>query len=175
MSEQNNQSTRDSEDQNIENQDVNETSDDQTPARESILVSQDKKIEKVEVPKGNVQQLNPLQKAGVNILYRVGLVGTAIILLIFFVSFFTIQGINIPEAPKTPQNNSQTEIEQYQLAIDQYERLINLYHKNQTAQQERANSLFQMMIINALLPIFTSVLGYIFGSQSRTSDSDSDS
>jgi cytochrome c-type biogenesis protein CcmH/NrfG len=168
MSEQNNHSAGDSEDKNIEEEDINETSIE----KKEVKVP---KKEEIQVSKDLIDKLNPLQKAGVDILYKVGFVATAIIVFIFVFSFVNFQEIDIPETPKTPQNNSKTEIEQYQLAIDQYERLINLYHKNKTAQQERANSLFQMMIINALLPIFTSVLGYIFGSQSRTSDSDSDS
>lgn len=56
--------------------------------------------------------------------------------------------------------------------MSQYERLIDLDNKIRKAQEERAINLFQMFIINALLPIITSVLGYIFGSQSRNSDLD---
>ena len=146
----------------------------------------------------SVSNLSGLQQAGVNILRWVGSVGLAVILLIFVVSFpicslwMTPEFYQFPIVPEAPQNYTEDEINRYQLAVEQYhnkvddyERAVDIYQKIGKAREERAKELFQAFIVTAILPTFTSILGYIFGtssitetsntSSSRRSDTNSDS
>ena len=120
--------------------------------------------------------LNPLQQAGVVILKYVGIVAGTVIAVIFAVSFLDGEkNISLPpppQSPISPSSNQPEEVEQYRIAIDQYERSIDQYerlitirNKKKKDQEERAVNLFQAFIITGLLPTFTSILGYIFGSQ----------
>ena len=71
------------------------------------------------------------------------------------------------------KQNTTQEIENYKIKSDiyksdlaEYERLVKLKNEKIQIQQDRAVTLFKDIIITGLLPTFTAVLGYIFGSAS---------
>ena len=132
---------------------------------------------------GRVSRLTALQEAGVSILKYVGFLGAGVIAIIFCVSFLGWNNqFSLPSPPQSPIpptsnepesiENYKNAIDQYQRSIDQYERLVNIQNQNKKVQEERAISLFQAFIITGLLPTFTSILGYIFGSQVANANND---
>jgi hypothetical protein len=77
-----------------------------------------------------------------------------------------------PTPPSPPDQNQQDQAktEIYQKSMDQYERLVKLTNQNIKAQEEMAINLFQQFIITGILPTFTAILGYIFGSRTNNNE-----
>jgi len=105
-----------------------------------------------------VDQVFQLVKVG----FIIALILLGIILLVIIgisVDFFT----NSPQAINLPENYlklNPTEIANYTAAVNTYKELS-------TASTTRATTLFETIGTKALIPILTSVLGYIFGTYSK--------
>jgi hypothetical protein len=131
-------------------------------------------VENISFDIGNAEELSGIQKAGIQILTGVGSVGIVFVVLIFVTSFWWIDKPSIPKPPSVPTSNAKEELVRYKEAvglyertIEQYKRSVDIYISTNKAQEERAKNLFQLFIVSALLPTFTSVLGYIFGIKSN--------
>ena len=106
------------------------------------------------------EEPTPLQKVG----YRLTLfvffyiVGASIV--IFVVSFRCIQ---LPPFPTPPSASG--DADHYKLLVDAYKQSSEVYQLMAKAQVERAIQLFQLVVASTILPAFTAILGYIFGSR----------
>jgi hypothetical protein len=106
----------------------------------------------------------PLQKVG----YQLALFVLAYIFLasvaIFLVSF---RSFSLPPFPAPPANVGNAD--QYKQLVDSYKASADVYQQMAKAQVERATQLFQLVVASTILPAFTAILGYIFGSK-RSAD-----
>jgi hypothetical protein len=104
--------------------------------------------------------VTPLQRVG----YRLALflfsyiVGASIV--IFIVSFRCIQ---LPPFPMPPSNSADPD--HYKQLVEAYKQSADVYQQMAKAQVERAIQLFQLVVASTILPAFTAILGYIFGSK----------
>jgi len=53
----------------------------------------------------------------------------------------------------------------YKQLVDAYKASSDVYQQMAKAQVERATQLFQLVVASTILPAFTAILGYIFGSK----------
>ena len=102
----------------------------------------------------------PLQKVGFKLAVSLFsyIVGASI--LIFFVSFRCIQ---LPPLPSPPVASG--DADHYKQLVDAYKASSDVYQQMAKAQVERATQLFQLVVASTILPAFTAILGYIFGSK----------
>jgi hypothetical protein len=102
----------------------------------------------------------PLQKVG----FKLALLLFSYIVIasiaIFFVSFRCIQ---LPPYPSPP--SAVGDLNQYKQLVDAYKASSDIYQQMAKAQIERATQLFQLVVASTILPAFTAILGYIFGSK----------
>jgi hypothetical protein len=80
--------------------------------------------------------------------------------VIFIVSFHSIQ---LPPSPMPP--SSSADPEHYKQLVDAYKQSADVYQQMAKAQVDRAIQLFQLVVASTILPAFTAILGYIFGSK----------
>ena len=85
-------------------------------------------------------------------------VGAVALIVILFVGFDWVHGTVSP--PALPIRSDEAK-----LVIENYKALNDVAHDGPT-------KLFDMMIVKVLFPLFTSIVGYIFGSQSRLSNAE---
>lgn len=95
-------------------------------------------------------RLQPIQKVGV---YLAAFVGLVIAIVIGCVLFDYVR--NIPTLPDL--QNSQSE------GSDQL--VLSRHKEAQGLVLERVTEMFDLIVVKALLPVFTSILGYIFGTR----------
>lgn len=105
-------------------------------------------------------RLAPLQRVGL----WLALAFFAYILIatgtIFFVSFRCVQ---LPPFPTPPINSGDPA--QYKALVDSYKQSAEVYQQLAKVQVERATQLFQLVVASTILPVFSAILGYIFGSK----------
>ncbi len=105
-------------------------------------------------------RLAPLQRVGL----WLALAFFAYILIatgtIFFVSFRCVQ---LPPLPTPPINSGDPA--QYKALVDSYKQSAEVYQQVGKVQVERATQLFQLVVASTILPVFSAILGYIFGSK----------
>jgi hypothetical protein len=110
--------------------------------------------------KAKAKELGPLQRVGL----WLALAFFAYILIassaIFFVSFRCFQ---VPAFPIPPPNSGDPE--QYKRLLDAYKQSADIYQQMAKLQVERATQLFQLVVASTILPVFSAILGYIFGSK----------
>jgi hypothetical protein len=113
--------------------------------------------------KAEVKELDPLQKVG----FKLALTFFVYILLasiaIFWVSFGCIHAPPLPAPP--PMSGDP---EQYKKLVDIYKQSSDIYQQIAKSQVERATQLFQLVVASSILPVFSAILGYIFGSKRST-------
>jgi hypothetical protein len=107
-----------------------------------------------------IRELEPLQWVGLWLalaffVYIILASGT-----IFFVSFHCIQ---LPPFPSPPANSGDPA--QYKALVDAYKQSADVYQQMAKVQVERATQLFQLVVASTILPVFSAILGYIFGSR----------
>ncbi len=107
-----------------------------------------------------IRELEPLQRVGLWLAlaffgYIILASGT-----IFFVSFRCFQ---LPAFPSPPSTSG--DLEQYKRLVDAYKQSSDVYQQMAKAQVERATQLFQLVVASTILPVFSAILGYIFGSR----------
>jgi uncharacterized membrane protein len=106
------------------------------------------------------RELQPLQRVGYKLaLFVLGYMFIASI-TIFVVSFRYIQ---LPLLPAPPSSSG--DAEHYKQLIDAYKTSADVYQQMAKVQVERATQLFQLVVASTILPAFTAILGYIFGSR----------
>jgi hypothetical protein len=106
------------------------------------------------------RELQPLQRVGYRLaLFVLGYMFIASI-TIFIVSFRSIQ---LPPLPMPPSSSG--DAERYKQLVDGYKLSADVYQQMAKAQVERATQLFQLVVASTILPAFTAILGYIFGSR----------
>jgi hypothetical protein len=107
-----------------------------------------------------IRQLEPLQWVGL----WLALAFFAYIILasgtIFFVSF---RGLQLPSPPTSPSSSG--DVDQYKRLVDAYKQSADIYQQMAKLQVERATQLFQLVVASTILPVFSAILGYIFGSK----------
>jgi len=104
---------------------------------------------------GGGRELSPLQWVGLvlglSLLVAMGVATIGIALIAFI-------GTAAAQAPMPPNTYTPE-------AVAQYREAVSIYTTIGDAPLVRAKDLFQLVVITALLPPFTAVLGYIFGTQ----------
>jgi hypothetical protein len=117
----------------------------------------------VQVPfgdEGSGKEVTPLQRVG----YKLALFVLGYILLaslaIFVVSFWLVP---LPPLPAPPTISG--DAEHYKQLVDAYKQSVDVYQQMAKAQVDRAIQLFQLVVASTILPAFTAILGYIFGSR----------
>jgi len=110
--------------------------------------------------KAPVRELPPLQRVGYKLaLWVFGyIVGASIV--IFYISF---RCVHLPALPEPPTMTG--DIDHYKQAVEAYKQSIEVYQAVAKMQVDRAIQLFQLIVASTILPAFTAILGYIFGSR----------
>jgi hypothetical protein len=99
--------------------------------------------------------LTGAQRAGLRLALGVGAVIAVLIGTIFGLSFYSLPPTPHPPANATPDS------------IARYKELVDIYKVLSETTLDRAIRLFQAMVASTLLPVFTGILGYIFGERSK--------
>jgi hypothetical protein len=106
------------------------------------------------------KEVTPLQRVG----YKLALYVFAYIVVasgvIFYVSFRCLQ---LPPLPTPPVNSG--DAQHYKDLVDAYKISADAYQQLAKVQIDRATQLFQLVVASTILPAFTAILGYIFGSK----------
>jgi hypothetical protein len=123
-----------------------------TPGREEVQIN-------VDAP-GSGREVTPLQRVGYQLALFVFFYIVGASILIFWVSFRCMQ---IPAFPAPPANLA--DAEHYKQLVDAYKVSADVYQALAKEQVERATHLFQLVVASTILPAFTAILGYIFGSR----------
>lgn len=98
------------------------------------------------------QELPPLQKVGYKLaLFVLGTILLATLAIVWL-------SLPFPVAPKLPEPLSDA-------SLAQYKQVVEIYKQLNDVAVERLTRLFQQIVITALLPSFTAILGYVFGSR----------
>jgi hypothetical protein len=79
---------------------------------------------------------------------------------IFIVSFCVER---LPPVLMPPASSG--DAEQYKVLAEAYKQSADVYQQMAKAQVDRAIQLFQLVVASTILPAFTAVPGYIFGSK----------
>ncbi len=120
----------------------------------------------------DLQRLTPTQQAG---LWLAGAVGLAIVGVIVFVAVVWFQ--TAPKPPVLPPLPAVTDPAKAKDALAGYQALNQAALENYKALNaeaiNRVSNLFDLFATRALLPIFTSILGYIFGSRAAAAAANS--
>ena len=106
------------------------------------------------------KELPPLQRVGYKLALFLFLYIVGASIVIFFVSFRCIQ---LPSFPAPPSASGDPE--HYKQLVDAYKSSADVYQQMAKVQVERATQLFQLVVASTILPAFTAILGYIFGSK----------
>jgi hypothetical protein len=122
------------------------------PGREEVQIN-------VDAP-GSGREVTPLQRVGYKLALFVFFYIVGASILIFWVSFRCMQ---IPAFPGPP--TSLTDADHYKQLVDAYKVSADVYQGLAKEQVERATHLFQLVVASTILPAFTAILGYIFGSR----------
>jgi hypothetical protein len=110
---------------------------------------------------GSGKEVTPLQRVGYKLALFVFFYIVGASILIFWVSFRCMQ---IPAFPAPPPANL-ADADHYKQAVDAYKVSADVYQALAKEQVERATHLFQLVVASTILPAFTAILGYIFGSR----------
>jgi hypothetical protein len=106
------------------------------------------------------KELPALQRVGYKLALLLFLYIVGASTVIFLVSFRCIQ---LPSFPAPP--SALGDPEHYKQLVDAYKSSADVYQQMAKVQVERATQLFQLVVASTILPAFTAVLGYIFGSK----------
>jgi hypothetical protein len=97
----------------------------------------------------------PLVRVGLRLAIFVFSVICACTLAIFIIAFGFTHGVEPPGRLYYFDTAS----------VDRYQRAMDLYKQVGDVPIQRAKELFQLFVITAFLPVFTAILGYIFGTR----------
>lgn len=103
------------------------------------------------VGSGNVRKLTGEQWVAF------ALAGAVFLLVVSTIVFdFVILKTALPPMPPLPRTTAEADLAAYKVAVEQYTVLTNAAH-------ERARNVFETFAAASLLPIFTGIVGFIFG------------
>jgi hypothetical protein len=100
--------------------------------------------------KGEVQRLTPIQRAGLRLALGVGLaigLTTLIVILDWLLARPALPGFPAGTTPEQAAN------------------IIQNFKELNSVNLDRATRLFDLVVVKAFLPVFTAILGYIFGTR----------
>ena len=120
------------------------------PEATKTVASATEVLRGIPTPKGDVRRLSPLQAAGVRLALGVGL-AIALVTAAVLVDWF--QG-----RPGFPSVSAATTQGQAGNLVQNFKELNELSF-------ERSTKIFDLIVVKAFLPVFTAILGYIFGSR----------
>jgi len=123
----------------------------ETSTSKEIEIDEEEIMKKLGGVNQSLRELQPIQKEGLKLLYFVG------IMMLFIIIFLLVDFI-----VSTLRFGS---IDQIKPAIQTKDNLI-LYSDLINIVVNRIEKIFDTFIVKALLPVFTTILGYIFGSNS---------
>jgi len=86
----------------------------------------------------------------------------------FFVHYFGVWNHLLrflPLHPASALSRSPGDPAQYKALVDAYKQSADVYQQMAKVQVERATQLFQLVVASTILPVFSAILGYIFGSK----------
>lgn len=106
------------------------------------------------------KEVTPLQRVGYKLALFVFAYIIAASVVIFYVSFRCFQ---LPPFPTPPANSGDEQ--HYKDLVDAYKVSADVYQQMAKAQVDRAIQLFPLVVASTILPAFTAILGYIFGSK----------
>src|SRR5215208_4381262 len=95
------------------------------------------------------RQLTPTQRAGMDLAIGVGTL-IALVTAAAVISYL----LNAPDVPANLPDDS----EKAKMMIDNYKSVSEIY-------MEQGLKVFEDVVLSGLLPVFTAILGYIFGTQ----------
>lgn len=107
-----------------------------------------------------IRKLDPLQWVGLWLAIAFFVYIILASAAIFYVSFRWFQ---LPALPVPPSNSG--DADQYKRLVDAYKQSNDIYQQMAKLQVERATQLFQLVVASTILPVFSAILGYIFGSK----------
>jgi hypothetical protein len=85
------------------------------------------------------------------------LAGAVFLLVVTTIVFdFVILKADLPPIPPLPKTTAAADLSAYKQSVEQYTALTNAAH-------ERARNMFETFAAASLLPIFTGIVGFIFG------------
>jgi hypothetical protein len=110
--------------------------------------------------KADVKELHPLQRVG--FMLALCVFGYIVIATVFilYISFYSTHLPSLPEPPTMAGD-----IDHYRQLVEAYRQSVEVYQSLAKMQVERAIQLFQLIVASTILPAFTAILGYIFGSR----------
>jgi len=123
-----------------------------TPNSKEPEITADQILSSIGDSKEKSVDLTPIQRAGMNLIYWVGLV-IVLVIIALCVDWF-INAPHLPPLSGMQQSNNAT------IAIDTYKQLVDLAYI-------RFSNIFDLVVVKVLLPVFTTILGYIFGTRSE--------
>lgn len=100
------------------------------------------------------ERMTEAQKAGIDLLWWVG--GLIAIVTVVAVGDWIIGGVALPTV--NLEATTQEQIDTTRAQIENYEAM-------READQQRSRQLFEVIVAGTLLPVFTAILGYVFGTQ----------
>jgi hypothetical protein len=103
-----------------------------------------------------LKDLTPTQKAGLQLALYVGAM-IALVILGVFIEWYR----HVPNLPQLVSQGQATDAAQAEATIKNYQSLYQLA-------SEQSTRLFDLIVVKALLPVFTTILGYIFGSRAAS-------
>jgi hypothetical protein len=101
-------------------------------------------------PEGDLRRLSPLQKAGMGLVLGVGLAIVAVTAAVVVDWFLT--------RPEVPSISAA-------ISPEQAAKLIQNFKELNAINFDRSTKIFDLLVVKAFLPVFTAILGYIFGSR----------
>jgi hypothetical protein len=110
--------------------------------------------------KAGGEPLSPIQWIGLALAGGVFAYIVIASIAIFLVSF---RSLTLPAPPSPPTNAA--DVEHYKQLVDEYKVASDVYQQMAKLQLDRALQLFQLIVASTILPAFTGILGYIFGSR----------
>jgi len=107
-----------------------------------------------------LQKLQPLQKAGLNLAI---VIGVLIIIVMIFVGIDLYR--NVPAKLILPPSTASS------ADIEAFGELVAVYRDYQDIVIDRTTKFFTLMVASTLVPVFTTILGYIFGTSQANNNS----
>ena len=115
-------------------------------------------IEKYGEQSVSVESLTALQQAGIKIAVGVGIVSVLVI-----IGLGLQWSLQAPEMPILPHNPTDQQITSFKNILDYYKTASELALSG-------PKELFDIIIVKILYPLFTLILGYVFGTRAKDID-----
>jgi hypothetical protein len=118
------------------------------------MINGDAILNMLSIPERAVKGLTALQRAGVNLTIGVGLVASIVIFVL--VSYWTRTSPDLPALPTDISNLDDAKLNTWKLLLENYKTAY-------AVALDGPLQIFDQVIVKVLLPLFTLLLGYVFG------------